>query len=1038
VIFGQQRRLVSTGAPGWAPAPFLVAFIISIGVLAAAFSLDRYNSAVEQAQLRGQTQVAGAVVGRRLASRLQNDLAVAGFLARMYGETHTAPEAFKGYIRTILAKYPYYEAIGLAPDYQLADVLRSQAAGAESRLDLQRLAEDTAASSILDEAHIDTGRQEGYLTLTVPAPAFADDSSRPGAVVIVVDTARLLEAAQIALTEGTYKAGFTDFTWLDFALRDSAKPEYFAFLGNDAVQERAPLSTTIAVAGARWDLLLAPKTGWDVPPGNQKEFRLLLLAVVLAVMAPIFIAAYLICERNRHIAELHARENSLLDLSQRFNLAMEASDIGIWEIGSDGISLYRDGRAHMLHDSRCTDHGGLETWLLSVVPEDRDLVAQHFSECGKNRQAHSQTYRILLADGTVRYLRSAGAHHENDDGTRRTTGIVWDVTSDMLMAQTMQQAKAHTDIKNAELELALDELSERERDLEELSNKLELALASSGCGVWEYDPVTDHEHWDARMCQLFGIAPTDEPIHQDVWLATLVEEDRLAFLLSDSIDVEDSLVVRVPQPDGTLRYIRTIGKWQQPRNGMRKLIGLAFDVTQDALLTAELQKAKEEAETRNTELVIAKDRIEHNALHDPLTLLANRRKLDMELDMLSREDGEGFAILHLDLDRFKQINDTLGHAAGDAMLVHASRILCQAVSDKDLVARIGGDEFVILIYGCPTQEELSALADRIVSDFRQPTEFDGVSCRCGVSIGIGQARPSDRDAARVLVNADLALYRAKGLGRNRYEFFTQNLHAEIIAYKQTADELLTAIERDELVTWYQPQFCAQSNRLVGVEALIRWNHPERGLLTPDRFLKVADDLNITATIDRIVLETALKDKMRWAAMGIDIPRVSVNVSSKRLHDEDLIASIAGLQIRPGEISFELLESIFLDETDDVVTSNLEKIKELGIDIEIDDFGTGHTSIVSLLNLKPKRLKIDKQLVQPITGSAKEGALVASIIDIARTLGIETVAEGAETKEHVARLRELGCDILQGYVFSRPLPFDAFTRFMNDGGMKSAA
>jgi EAL domain-containing protein (putative c-di-GMP-specific phosphodiesterase class I) len=325
---------------------------------------------------------------------------------------------------------------------------------------------------------------------------------------------------------------------------------------------------------------------------------------------------------------------------------------------------------------------------------------------------------------------------------------------------------------------------------------------------------------------------------------------------------------------------------------------------------------------------------------------------------------------------------------------------------------------------------MAELAQRIIAEVHHPVSFDGFSCRCGVSIGIAQASGFNLDARRMLVNADIALYRAKSLGRNRYEFFTQNLQAEIVSHKRTADELLTAIDQQE--------FCARTNVLTGVEALIRWNHPHHGILPPDRFLKIADDLNVSAVLDHVVLETVLTDKLRWIANGITIPKVSVNVSSKRLHDDRLVESLSNLMIRPGEIAFELVESIFLDESEDSPSGNLERIKALGIDIEIDDFGTGHTSIVSLLKLKPKRLKIDRQLVMPIITSPQERSLVRSIIEIARSLGVETVAEGVETMQHAAMLRDLGCDHLQGYAFARPLPYHQFTEAALGGWEKLAA
>jgi EAL domain-containing protein (putative c-di-GMP-specific phosphodiesterase class I) len=323
-------------------------------------------------------------------------------------------------------------------------------------------------------------------------------------------------------------------------------------------------------------------------------------------------------------------------------------------------------------------------------------------------------------------------------------------------------------------------------------------------------------------------------------------------------------------------------------------------------------------------------------------------------------------------------------------------------------------------------EQLAALADRIIEAMRQPVDYRGHPCRFGVSIGI--AANSGVDARQLLVNADLALYRAKSRGRNRYEFFNEELQSEIVRTKQTADEILGGLERHEFTAYYQPQFDARTLEIVGVEALSRWKHPRRGILAPDAYLKVAEELNVVALIDRIVLEHALENLERWSRSHLNIPRVSVNVSARRLEDKDLIEGLRKLDIKPGTVSFELVESIFLDENDDLVTWNIEHIKDLGIDIEIDDFGTGHASIVSLLKLRPRRLKIDRQLITPITGSVAQRQLVASIIEIGKSLGIEVVAEGVETMEHARILKELGCDILQGYFFGRPMEAKAFKAF----------
>jgi len=588
-------------------------------------------------------------------------------------------------------------------------------------------------------------------------------------------------------------------------------------------------------------------------------------------------------------------------------------------------------------------------------------------------------------------------------------------------------------------------LKARESEVLSLSHRLNLALEASKIGIWEIDLKTQERSWDERMFHLHGLSRNGRDPTYDEWRATVHPDDigAASSVLLRSLDqgLEYRSQYRVVRPDGGIRHIRNVGSEHEGADGRAKIIGISWDVTDDVLMTEQLRAAKAMADLKNVELADAKDRIEHNALHDPLTGLGNRRMLDKALERLSAAGAErppGVAILHIDLDRFKQINDTLGHAAGDAMLVHASEILRSNISADDIVARIGGDEFVVVLSGAPDDTALAALCDRIIAQMRQPVDYNGFPCRFGVSIGIAVARGATIDARKLLVNADIALYRAKENGRNRHQFFTETLQAEVVTTKRVADEILEGIERDEFVPWYQPQFDASTLALAGVEALIRWRHPREGTLTPDRFLRIAEELNVTAVLDRLVLEKSLADRMRWAAAGLVVPKISVNVSAKRLQDHELLASLQGLSIAPGQISFELVESIFLDESDDVVTANIEGIKRLGIDIEIDDFGTGHTSIVSLLKIKPKRLKIDRQLVAPVIGARREQALVRSIIDIGRSLGIETVAEGVETMAHAEMLGILGCDLLQGYAFSRPLSSGDFLAFATAKGLRMAS
>lgn len=597
---------------------------------------------------------------------------------------------------------------------------------------------------------------------------------------------------------------------------------------------------------------------------------------------------------------------------------------------------------------------------------------------------------------------------------------------------------------NEERRRRIIEQRRRETELARLSRRLELALATSQVGVWEMNIITGVLSWDDRMNEIYA-QPTDgQPRDYSHWRDRLHPDDfeRAEREFNDSIRSGQRYQsnFRIILPEGIIRHVRAIGAVYQEAGTSPRIVGVTWDATPDAQLSEALLRAKTQAEAKNFELESAKARIEHNAMHDPLTGLPNRRYLDdiLEKHTATHTRSDGFAaILHIDLDRFKQINDTLGHAAGDAMLIHASEILKMSVRQTDFVARIGGDEFVILCIGQKSDEELRALAERIIAAMRKPVSYHGHECRFGVSIGIAGGNVQQTPARQLLINADIALYRAKRQGRSRAEFFSEELQCEIITAKRVADDILAGLDNNEFIAHYQPQIDARTFDIVGVEALARWQHPVRGLLAPDAFMAIADDLNVVATIDRIILEQALEQMRVWAAHGLAVPRVSVNVSARRLNDDSLIDTLKTLDIEPGTVSFELIESIFLDERDTMVSWNIDQLKELGIDIEIDDFGTGYASIVSLLQLRPTRLKIDRQLVAPMTSSSAQKALVASIIEIGTSLGIEAIAEGVETWEHAALLAELGCSSLQGYVIARPMSAEDLTGFIRSQRWRQA-
>ena len=588
----------------------------------------------------------------------------------------------------------------------------------------------------------------------------------------------------------------------------------------------------------------------------------------------------------------------------------------------------------------------------------------------------------------------------------------------------------------------------RETELETISRRLVVALETSKVGIWETMLGDSVEHWDVQMNRLYGMPEHGARTYED-WVSHIHPDDRARAehhyrsALKEGETYNSQF--RIIRADGTIRHVRSLGRVYREADGHPHVVGVNWDVTDDVRLTENLTLANAELEARNGELEAARQRIEFTAMHDALTGLPNRRFLDEVLaDHAARfETGERAAVLHIDLDRFKQINDTLGHAAGDAMLVHTADILRAVARQGDFVARVGGDEFVFVCRRQADAAELDAdwlagLADLIIQAMQQPMIHEGHECRCGVSIGIASDGDGCDDPRRLLMSADIALYRAKNRGRNRFQFFNETLQAEIVRTKRIADEILAGIDRGQFVPFYQPQFDAATLEVTGVEALVRWRHPTEGLLGPGAFLKTAEELNVVAQIDRLVLEHTIADLEAWRTQGVVVPKASVNVSARRLHDDGLIDSLRAMDIRPGTLSFELVESIFLDDNDDLTIWNVEQIKALGIDIEIDDFGTGHASIVSLLKLNPKRLKIDRQFVMPIVRSKAERQLVGSIVEIGRSLGIEVLAEGVETMEHARILNGLGCSALQGYAFARPMASDDLVAFMRARGLRKAS
>ena len=422
------------------------------------------------------------------------------------------------------------------------------------------------------------------------------------------------------------------------------------------------------------------------------------------------------------------------------------------------------------------------------------------------------------------------------------------------------------------------------------------------------------------------------------------------------------------------------------------------------------------------------DSLLHLAYHDELTGLPNRMLFLDRLNVAiaqARRDGGAVGVMFVDLDQFKLVNDTAGHAEGNTLLRNVGRRLREVVRDADTVARLGGDEFALLTK-LEREEDLAEAAKRVLQELRQRVVLKGHEFNVTASIGLAEYPAHGEDGEALLRNADIAMYRAKDDGRNRIKLYHKSMNAEIAERVAIEADLVHALEQDQLVVYYQPQFDIATGNVVGLEALVRWRHPERGLLLPDEFISVAEETGLIVPLGEWVLREACAQNVAWQEAGLAPLRMAVNVSALQFQERDLAAVVANVlretRIKPGLLELEITESVAVQSVERTIAT-LNTMRQLGIQIAIDDFGTGQSSLAYLRQLPIDRLKIDRSFISDIK-SDSDATITSSIIEMGRTLGLTVLAEGVETLEQLAYLKDQGCNEMQGFLWGKPMTADA--------------
>lgn len=437
-----------------------------------------------------------------------------------------------------------------------------------------------------------------------------------------------------------------------------------------------------------------------------------------------------------------------------------------------------------------------------------------------------------------------------------------------------------------------------------------------------------------------------------------------------------------------------------------------------------------------TERKQAEERMRHIAQHDALTGLPNRLSLLMRLAQLlpdARRHQWTLAVMFLDLDRFKIINDTLGHQVGDELLREVACRLSSVVRETDFVARLGGDEFVVILPDITTPSDAAIVANKIIAALSTPIEAEGHELHTSPSIGISLFPDDGPDGDTILKNADTAMYHAKAAGRNNYQFFAEEMNRVTADRLNIERKLRHAIARNELALCFQPQFRADGSQPTGVEALVRWHHPTDGMISPNRFIPVAEETGIIVEIGEWVLVNACREMKRWLDAGLPPIRVAVNVSARQLRRRDFCETVAGALAESGLpaelLELEITESSVMENPEEAIRI-LQRLGRMGVSLAIDDFGTGYSSLAYLKLFPIDHLKIDRSFVADIEHDLNDRAIAFGTIALAHSLGLNVIAEGVETEDQLELLRTNGCDEIQGFLLSKPLNGAAAFAFLH--------
>lgn len=695
----------------------------------------------------------------------------------------------------------------------------------------------------------------------------------------------------------------------------------------------------------------------------------------------------------------HERDTEMLRRSEeRYRrLVANLPDV-TWTSSENGQTTYISQNVESVYgytpEEICTR--GEELWFGRIHPEDVERVSRGFQNLFSKNESFDAEYRIQHKNGEWIWVHDRALRTHTDKGVRYADGVFSDVTA------------------RKRAELALIGSEKRYRSLFE-NNLSAVFRAAAGGKILDCNPA---------LVAMLGYGSREELLQRSA--ADILYDPGEERALLGQLAREASLSnyeIRLKRKDGAPVWALHNVALLQSEDGQPAVIeGTAFDISRR-------RRAEEE--------------LRHLAYYDAVTGLPNRTLLEDRLSKAmaaARRRKEKLALLFLDLDHFKVINDSLGHATGDRVLNEVATRLKKWSRDQDTVARLGGDEFVIVVNGVKEIGDVAVAARRVLDAMTAEARIEGRSLSIGCSLGISIFPDHGTDAVALLKNADAAMYSAKENGRNNFQFFTPEMNAQVVERLNLESDLRAALQNNELFLVYQPQSDIASGKLIGAEALLRWQHPKLGLIPPDKFIRIAENSGLILPIGEWVLRTACAQSRKWHSEGLPAVPVAVNVSAVQFRQEgflDLIRRVLRETGLPPEyLELELTESLIMSNAESIV-SMLRQLKETGVKLSIDDFGTGYSSLSYLRHFPVYKLKVDRSFVREVTANPDDAAITGTIISMAKSLNLKVIAEGVETEAQMRFLSKHRCDEVQGYYFSKPLSAADFSKFARGWGLLSA-